>query len=316
MRLPSLLFLRTYSKIRLLQLYRLFATAGWGYLLILAFIAMLVLLSIMESMQKNQQVYWAFFPVLMAGTLHFKRKDRDWMSQLETNRFYLYFIDNWLIASPFFVLILIFQSLTTSTLSFLLISVIALFPVYKKSDFLSFFSYTFIPLYLFEWRTGLRKSGLSIPILFLLSIIGSAFEGTIIIYTLLSSLMISTFYNHCEPKEWLDFPFKTGKKITQHVFCWTIVMSPQLLLHIILHRELWYFSLISWYFGAMLITFCIVFKYSLWSPFRTEVGIDRAASIFVGMMLIIFTSPACLFAIIYYQMKATKNPQLKENADY
>jgi hypothetical protein len=215
-----------------------------------------------------------------------------------------------LLALPIAILVVIFQPFLTVLLGLFLTFLIAFLPTRrKKQGVSSLLSFNFIPLALFEWRFGFRKDGMGIVfiLVYILALIGMFWEGTILVFTLFASFFIIPLFDFCEPKEWLASSFSIWNKVKTHVLVWIALLLPHAIACWILHPDIWYFAIIAWYFGAMLTTFCIVYKYMAWSPFRIQVNNSMAATIFVLMLLIIFTSPACIFAIIYYWRKAKNN---------
>ncbi len=294
-------------QLRLKQLYRILAEVGIGMLLVLAFIVGLCSLSLMASLSKTEHWAWAFLCTVPALSIHFSRKDKKYLSHISAQNVTLIFAVEYLCtAIPLAILLSFFQTFQTVLLGVLLSIFVAFLPILDlKSKKTPFLTYNFIPLYLYEWRLGFRKDGIGAAFFTVnfLALLGVQLEGSILVFSLLSSFLFVNIYNFCEPKEWLEIPFSLWKKIKLHLLVWTLILFPQAVLFCIFYAELWYFTVIAWYFTAMSIAFCLAYKYSVWSPVRYEVGISMPASLFIGMMLVVFTSPACIFAIYYYWKK-------------
>jgi hypothetical protein len=264
----------------------------------------------MESMSKTQHWAWAFMIPLFALTVHFKRKDAHFLAQLCLHKKAIYAFEYALLALPLAIIVAFFQPFTTVLLGVFGSVMVAFLPQKeKKSSVSSLLSYNFIPLSLFEWRFGFRREnlGLFFIVIYVLAFIGSFWEGAILIFALFSSFFLTPLYDFCEPKEWMPAPFSLWKKLKLHLWAWSLLLSPHALACWFWHPMLWYFPIIAWYFGAMLIAFCLAYKYTAWSPFRYQINIATVSAIFIAMMLTIFISPACIFAIVYYWRKAGKN---------
>ncbi len=296
-----------FTTLRLKQTYRMFAEVGIGILLILLFLVSIVTLGLMAKLEKSESIYWAFLIAFPATSVHFARKDIDFLKHINIKKQFIYSTEYLLLSIPFVVIMAFFQKPTTLMFGILCSVGVAFLPQRKPKIDVKTYDFAFIPLSLYEWRIGFRKNAWSIFLIYFLAFAAAKFEGTILIFALLSATTISSFYDYCEPKEWFLTRFSLWKKVREHLLAWSIFILPHLLLFEILHFELWYLGLITWYFGAMCVAFYIVYKYAAWSPFRTKIGTSAAANIFVAMMLVIFTSPACIFAIGYYWKKANRN---------
>lgn len=288
-------------------MYRMFAEAGIPYLLVLLFVGWLLGLSFLGKLKQTEHWSWALLIGVVALTRHFARKDILFLKHLTVYKPVLYIVEYLILLSPLLFVMSFYQAPSTLLLGILLVILVAFLPIPKLSDKIRYFSFSWIPLSLFEWRVGFRKMGTMILFLYFATLMMAQYEAGIIIFTLFMSMLIPSFFDECEPKEWLPRSFSLSEKVVIQISVWTLIMLPQILLFFFFHAQLWYIALIAWYFGAMVTAFCVVYKYSLWSPFRKDVAIDKVASIFIGMMMIIFTSPACIFAIIYYWRKAKRN---------
>jgi hypothetical protein len=302
-----------YVRTRALQVYRMFAEAGIPYLLILLFVGWLMGLSFLEKLKQTQHWAWALLIVSLALTRHFARKDTLFLKHLTIYKPILYIAEYLVLISPLLLVMAFYQKISTLFLGVLLTIAVAFLPIPKASEKVRYFNFSWIPLSLFEWRTGFRKQGIMILFIYFATLMMAKYEAGIIIFTLFMSMIIPSIFNECEPKEWLPRSFSLSEKVVIQISVWTLILLPQMLLFFLFHAELWYLALVTWYFGAMVTAFCVVYKYSLWSPFRKDVAIGKSASIFIGMMMIIFTSPACIFAIIYYWRKAKRNLNLMYN---
>ncbi len=295
--------------LRLRQIYRACAEVGFLLLFPLAMFALMAL-RMMELLSKTQHLAWALIVPLLALSVHFKRKDANFLTQLCLRKKVVYAFEYALLALPMAIIVAFFQPFTTVLLGVFGSVMVAFLPQKeKKSSVSSLLSYNFIPLSLFEWRFGFRRENLGVIfiILYVLALIGSAWEGAILVFALFSSFCLISIYDFCEPKEWLTASFSLWKKLKLHLLAWSLLLLPHAFACWFWHPTLWYFPLIAWYFGAMLIAFCLAYKYKVWSPFRHQVNNAMAAYIFIGMMLTIFISPACIFAIAYYWRKSLRN---------
>lgn len=296
-----------FTTLRLKQTYRMFAEIGIGMLLILLFLVGIMTLALLAKLEKVESIYWAFLIGFPAISVHFARKDVYFLKHINIKKQFIYSIEYLLLSIPLVITMAFFQKPTTLLLGILYSVGVSFLPQWKIKINIKTYDFTFIPLSLYEWRIGFRKNAWSFFFIYFLAFAAAKFEGTILIFALLSAMTISPFYDCCEPKEWFLTNFSLWKRVRNHLLAWSIFILPHLLLFEILHADLWYLGLIAWYFGAMCTAFYVVYKYAAWSPFRTKIGMSAASSIFVAMMVVVFTSPACIFAIGYYWKKANRN---------
>lgn len=304
-------FLKLYATIRIKQIYRLFAEVGLGYLIILGLIGFVLVLAFMESLYKNQLWAWGLLPAALCSGWHFKRLDYSFLKHLNFYKPAIYLIDYLLLSFPIFILIAYFQNWKTVVIGLIALIALVHIPAKKQEDKKHTLNFRFIPIWLFEWKVGFRQGGWILIPFYIFSILGIHFEGTVLLYSLVSTITISSFYDYCEPKEWIKGKHFLRKKLIHHLGIWTFCLTPLLVLHILVHPTIWYLSLIAWYFSVMTISFAIVYKYTHWIPNRGRLNSATTISVFIGMMLIVFTSPACILAILYYYRKAKNNTFLK-----
>jgi hypothetical protein len=304
-------FIQRYVSIRLKQIYRMFAEVGLGYLVILGLLGFVLLLALMEKLSKNQTMAWALLPAVCCSSWHFRRLDYAFLKHLSSHRPFLYLSEYLLLSFPFLCLIAYFQNWKTVVLCLIALLILAYLPTKKQESSVKVFDFNFIPIRFYEWRTGLRQGGVVLFVLYLGAILGMGFEGSLLLFSFIATLIIASFYDYCEPKEWINATHFVMNKLRNHVLLWTLFVAPLMLLYCIFHTETWYLAIAAWYFGAMTTAFAVVYKYSCWRPNRGRINNSVAVSIFIGLLLIIFTSPACIIAIIYYYRKSKNNPFLK-----
>lgn len=303
-------FLKLYVKIRLKQIYRMFAEVGLGYLIILCIFAFVMLLALMESLSQNQLLAWGLLPFALSSSWHFRRLDYSFLKHLSIYKPIFYLSDYFILSFPFLILLAYFQNWETVIIGILGLILLAHLPTKKQEGKIFISNFNFIPIRFFEWRIGFRQNGWFLVVFYIVSFLGMAFEGTILLFSFLATMLISSFYDFCEPKEWINEKYFLRKKLWSHLGLWTLMLLPLMLCYIVVHSEIWYLALIAWYFGTMTIAFAIVYKYAHWIPNRGRLNSGTSVAVFIGMMLIVFTSPACIFAIFYYYRKAKNNPFL------
>lgn len=285
----------------------MFAELNLFHFLVLGFLVWLLGLSLMERLHRGHYDAWAVALALPALSVHFVRRDADFLKHLQVPNVCLYFVDYVLITGLLFIVFSWFQPIRVLFLGLLLIIVVCCLPTRRPHDYQHFMRLAWIPIRLFEWRLGIRKVGFLFLACYFLSFLMLSFQGSILLFAFIFTLFISSFYENTEPKEWLSSYFSLTQKIKLHLGAWTLLWLPHAFFFLIFHNELWYFAAIAWYFTALTICFCLVYKYSKWSPFRRTVSLGNIASLFILMQLIIFTAPVCILMVWYFWRKANQN---------
>ncbi len=297
-------------QLRLRQAYRMLAEVGILYLCILLFFISLMLLSWFSYLQKQQDwttVAIAIFPALL---VHFSRNDKAFLSHLNISEPILYSVE-YLMANGFFIVVLaFFQSYTTVLLAIGITLSVPFVPQIKWRAAQQNWSYSFIPLAAFEWRIGFRINGITLIFLYLFGLLASAFLGTLVLSVFLTMLVLPSFFDACEPKDWLNTKFSLWKKIYTHCFIISLYFLPQYILFLWFNLAYWYFVPILWTYSLLVMSFLVCYKYAAWSPNRVSVGISTSASVFTAMMLIPFIMPAGILMVLFYAKKARNNPFL------
>lgn len=249
-------------------------------------------------------------PVL---SLHLGRKDHHFLRQIAPyiSRFLLFLLEYLLLLLPFWGGLLIWGKIDV-VLAFLVcvLAVAAIEMTWLPTVKWRALPLRWIPLRAFEWRSGMRKTGILIVFFLIIGLLAShwvwAIPGTLII----CALLITSFYQDLESKEMVEGPFDISsllwQKIGLHSALFHSVFTLSYLVYFVRHAELWWILVLSIFAVQLLLSFSILVKYANWLPNREKHSAQTMIAVFAAGLLIPYLAPASLLLWGYYFRKASK----------
>lgn len=306
-----------YISFRCKQFFRLLKDIGIGHLILLAPILFVGVLGILQViLTSNNWMIAAFLLFSLVGN-HWNRNDRFFLEQLSIPIFLIFYLDYIVLCSPFMICFIFWskwQNLIVLNLGIFLLSMIK--PPYyeagnKKTS--NFFTLKWIPLELFEWRSGLRKNRPLFLIAYGLGLGFSIYPITTPIFVFLMALGVTTFFQFFEHKDLL-LAVNADKKLLQKktlgsLKIFNLFMLPHYLLFI-------FFNPYPKYVGALvvvtliaqlIIIFSIAMKYKTYSFHEHKVHNTLPLTIFVACWTFPFLWPVPIIMIFHFWRKAKKN---------
>lgn len=307
-------FLSLMIGLRFKQALRVLQSVGWGYVLLIIPIVVLIFgFRVMEVLLNGEAVTGAGLLLLPVLTSHFGRKDHHFLKQIAPYlyRSFLFLIEYLLLLTPFWVLLL-FMGRGDIVLIFALGCILVAFvdqrwmPAVKWKTF----SFNWIPIRAFEWRSGMRRLGFLLFFFLVIGLIAShwvwSIPGTLIICALLST----GIYQDLESKELVEGPFDIKyllwQKIGLHAALFHSCFALSYIVYFIRHSELWWILVLSIIAVQLLISFSILVKYANWLPNREKHSAQTMIAVFAAGLLIPYLAPASLLLWGYYYFKANK----------
>ena len=305
-------------KLRIRQIWRLILTVGWLWVLALPilFVFFLVLLN---NLQSAHPIFIYILAFLSPLSFHYSRKDAPFLKKVGYNIPLIYGTEYFLLS----LIILLPVAMLYGQWPLLLLSppgaiALAIAPVKKtyhnKNPLLKV---DFIPLRYYEWIAGIRKNGWGLGIIYLLGLAGAYWIAPPLIAILLLSAVLPGFYDHCEPKEWIEAFFSKPnyllKKSFQHAILLLLFLLPLMIAFLAFSIVYWYLLLIALIASLLYLFFLIFYKYANYYPGRRKVQNGTISGLMVLGLFLPFTAPVGIVYIFLLFIKAQKRLQLYLN---
>ncbi len=297
---------------RFKQLFRMLKSVGWLLLLAIPLFGVYFLGILQAAKTTNAYVIAGVLSFILIS-IHFYRKDGRFLQHLNVSRRLIFLIEYNIALLPTTLPLLIMYGkweifLITHSVAFL---IVFLNPgIFAKQNSKVRPIPNFIPIELFEWRSGLRQYFYYAIGLYVLGLVFCNFIGTTLIVTILFGMMAVSFYEEIEPKELLEnIHFKSNvinRKIGTHSALFHVLLLPQYLLFLLFHSNYWYLLLIAIMLSELLLLFAIFYKYAVYRPRRRRTFNQTATGLFLGGFLIPFLAPGSLWYLITFWRRAVK----------
>jgi hypothetical protein len=291
---------------------------GLGHILLLLPLLVVGVMGMLQFILTTKNISIAALLLFSIASLHFTRKDRFFLEQLPVPIFFFYLLDYSLISSPVWACLVFWAKWSNLALLFAGILLLA----FIKSPYGShstqkggnWFQLNWIPIELFEWRSGLRKNiSLLLPLYFI-GLIFSYYPIVIPIVIFIIAFNIPSFFQFYENKDLL-LAVNRNKRLLQ-IKAWgslklfNVLMLPLYILFIFFHHHgyqyigaLFVVSILS----QMIIVFAICMKYKNYRFNHFKVHNSLPLAIFIGCMFIPFLWPIPILMLIQFWKKAQEN---------
>ncbi|MEK6478935.1 hypothetical protein WJR50_15420 [Catalinimonas sp. 4WD22] len=261
-----------------------------------------------------------FVLIFSLFSLHILRKDKAFLKFLPIRRYLLYAVEYHLIASPFYVRLLLDQQWITSLLSFTATSIIPFVNVILMSNGAALHRLKLIPAESFEWKSGIRKHSFIITALYMLAISLYQYPYVAFVVLVLFTLLSTTFYNEGEPLQMVEVfqlaprQFMFMKWKMQLLLFWT-GCTPLMLIYLLGNTAYWYVLPVLILVCSVIQILSINLKYSFYVPGES---VDKSIfiAIYVLSLFVPFFVPVPLVMMFNYQHKAIVNLKAYLNDSY
>lgn len=259
-------------KIRLLQFKRQLLSIGIIYFA-LVFLSMLFAIYFVYT--GYLKIDSAFkISAAIAGTIifiHISRKDLQFIHGHVEHPVQNIFSEYALFTFPFISLCLVTKQWFYFPVLLLIFYCIATIRIKKISKtFLPGVS-KFIRSNNFEWISGVRKNSIFLLIIYFLALSTSWMEIVPLVFLLLITAVISSFYYECESLQILYASAENGKdllktKIRNHSLQLLILFSPVITINSIIHPGIIWINILFVSLQLLFLIFAILLKYAVYSP--------------------------------------------------
>lgn len=285
-----------FLRIRFLQVFRELKAAGPLYSLVLTggFLAFMWLFYRSQT-ESNYVHYWFGGISLLLLTVHLNRGDHRFIF-LSVDRPYLVYV------TEYFVLLLVFAILSSVALSspipFAYLLFAPLLALIKPGRFETAQlarRVVMIESTNYEWRSGIRKSGLTIAVLWIIGLLLTPvpYASMLVVWFIL--LIVSSFYELHENRDMVD-SFKRPPaaflmhKIKQQLIPFALLIMPVMAVSLFFFPDRWWIWLLFLVFSFVNIGVFVTSKYAVWEPGETH----RASSLINSLCMVSFFVPFLL----------------------
>ena len=281
-------------KIRFSQIFREIKDAGiFRAIFLIAVITPLLLLFLYKKLPEQRYDYAIpIVAILLIFIVHRNRKDYFFLSKISKSPVWIFFVEYFVFSAPLLGLLIFFGLNVQALMYIVLLAVICFIKPSPKGSKTKTYSalINYIPVVMFEWRSGIRTNLLVIIFLYGLGLAGIFNIWLAVVSLALLSLIFSTFYGVNESQKILIASEQKSAiflcaKIGQHVKYWALFLLPLLLIAFV-HYQNWMLILAAFFAAINLMIFAILVKYTYYRP---------SSTVFLSQLI---TSIAWLFSII------------------
>lgn len=299
---------------RLKQVFRVLKDLGIVLLLLmLPFLIILVLRSLELASTQNTFVV-AGLATASLLSLHLVRQDTGLLKLLKVPLPILFFTEYSLILLPFTLTIVFLGNWWTPLYIHAGGLMVSLLPasLYKKTiQKTSGPALEWIPLGLFEWRSGFRKYWEFIVFSYLLGFALPHFMATVFILVFMLAMTISSFFEHLEGKELVEILNNKNQLLQQKAWMMTrtfhLFFLPHYILFLIFHLQYWYLLLLLILIVELILLFSLCYKYTSYRPDSQRIYMQIPLAFYTAAMLIPFLQPLGILMVVYFWRKAQQN---------
>lgn len=302
------------SFFRLKQGFRILKDIGIVLLVLLLPLLMILVLRVLELASTQNPFVVAGLIMISLLSMHFVRQDIGLLKLFKTPLPIIFFVEYTLILLPFTSTILFLGNWETPLYIHVGLLIVALLPtsLYKKTTKKNtVFALEWIPLGLFEWRSGFRKYGGLIAFIYLLGFVLPLFKGTIFILVFLLVVTITSFFEHLEGKELVEILNDKNRLLQQKAWMMTrtfhLFLLPHYILFLIFHLQYWYLLLLLIIIAELILLFSLCYKYTSYRPDSQRIYMQIPLAFYAASMLIPFLQPLGIIMVVYFWRKAQRN---------
>ncbi len=300
-------------KIRLKQVSREIAALGPIYSIIVLFVLTLFIkVAAVSLITLNSQLTFCLIWSILLLTIHFSRKDIPFLKRTQKNEF-IFLLSDYILLSVIPISLLIYcHGFVAALLIIMVITTICVIPPIQKSQIKTNSEIKFIPDYLPEWKSGIRKVNKYIFLsLILLAIIASPLPYFSLFICWLLTAIITGFYQIFEPRDQLRFHHASPKKylnskIKNGIKYYLLLVTPIIIAYTIMHHNQLIISFAALSLFLILLAFTIISKYAYYQPVATTGPHQIYLTIGLISFIIPFMVPVPFVLTLTHYRKAIK----------
>ncbi|MEM9916669.1 MAG: hypothetical protein AAF990_01160 [Bacteroidota bacterium] len=305
--------------IRVKQCYRLLKEIGLILLVLVAPIAFVGLMGVLEVVARNEFPEVGIYVTVLLFFVHLQRRDHNFLKQIPIRSMWIYLMEYSFALLPVSLLFLLlvgdWKNPLVMQIGGLLIGLIPPARRYGK-NWLRSPRLNWFPLDAFEWRCGLRKNWFFIGLVYVLGLLLAKFVATTLLIVILLAYGGASVYNQIEGKEiieqlYFQKPFLRTKTWTAF-WVFNAFLAPHYLLFLLLHTQYWYLLLVAIIVAFLLFCVVIFYKYANFFPGRVLVNHQMILAISMvalfSPLMPVFLPGILIYLFVLWQ-RAHKNLQ-------
>jgi len=301
------------KEIRLKQVKRELSALGLIYTIaITAVLVIGIKVAIVSLTTFKSQLIFSLIWSALLPTIHFSRKDIRFLQITKESTFKFLFTDYFLLSLiPICILCYSGGFLAAGVLLIIAIT-ICFIPVSRKSRKSTFAESNFIPNYLIEWKSGIRKSNKYFFLaLYILGLTLSFLPFFSLFACWIITGIICGFYQSFEPRNQLRFHHSDAKtylnyKIKVAAISYLKIIAPLMFVYLLFHPEQWIIIITAMFLFLCILVFTLVAKYAYYSPGETSGPHQIYFTIGLLSLFIPFMVPIPLVLTMTHYRKAIK----------
>jgi hypothetical protein len=289
---------------RIKQIFRFIKQTGYIRFIFLASILTILLSQGVANLTDFHPIYSILLYLLGIIFIHIFRNDTLFISHLDLDRRFIYISEYNFIIIPLTLIILSVGSINLIPAGHIVSTAVAFLP----SRRFQFHNATkakqlhWVPAHLFEWRTTFRKYYWNTLIIYGMAILFSNYIYSLPVFILIWFTVLVQTFNHSETKELIEVYAEKKEfikqKLKNHTLFLHALILPHYSLFLIFHSSDWILMLFIICILQSILTFSILFKYSVYRYNRHIIGNQIPAAIFLILSLIMF--PISLILLYVY----------------
>ena len=251
--------------------------------------------------------------LLLLVSVHTVRKDKTFLQILGIRSKLLYLAEYHLLVSPVYLEFLLNRRWIEILSLSVMVSVVPFLNLSLSRRSSRAGRLGWIPSEAFEWKSGLRKQGWLIGLLYMLALGLYRYPYVAFMVIVMFTFIVTTFYNESEPRLMVEvfahspsaFLFMKGS--IQLTLFW-LGCLPLMLIFLWSNADYWYVLLVLFMVSSTIQLLSIQLKYSFYEPGRSF-NKDVFMFIYVMSLFVPFFVPVPLVMLFYYYRKARLNLQ-------
>ena len=251
--------------------------------------------------------------ILLVLSVHLQRTDKEFLKIVEKHPVKVY-ISEYLLLSVPLISGLVYYRLWTDILVLLGSIIVTGFVNYTpRTNSRNSKLLRLIPDESFEWKSGVRKSFISIIFILIAGIIGNFFfAASVPVAIIVLSFLVVNFYQTGEPEIFIILNEKGAKrflfwKIRELAIQFAVLVSPLFLLFILFYPGLWFVPAIELILIYFVFVYTVLLKYAFYTPNERLVASQTLSAIGVMSLLLPFMLPVALILSVRFYYKSLSN---------
>lgn len=300
-----------FLRFRCLQAWRAIRDVGWGNLVVILPLLIVLSLAILQAIDTYQHPLSVGLWGLTLLGFHRYRKDVDFLRKLGFFLPLLFAVEYALLSLPMLIALLALGQFVNALYLIPTLALLSVIPPSPPAISLPQFPVPQrFPDYLFEWKTALRRQLPFLVFLYALGLLAAYWTAVPIVVAFLLSLAAASAYEWLEDKELIEVQSGSDflrRKVSRALLVFHIALLPLGVSYLVFNYPYWYLWLIVLFANSLVLCFAICYKYAVYQPRRRRAFAGFPITIFACLSLVPFFLPVGIGFCWMYWRKAEWN---------